>query len=45
MVLPCLMALWTCLAGSQAQAGEVLARVRAQGELKVCIWPAYQGIT
>lgn len=45
VVLPCLMALWTCLAGSQAQAGEVLARVRAQGELKVCIWPAYQGIT
>lgn len=28
-----------------AGAGEVLNRVLAQGEVRVCIWPAYQGIT
>ncbi len=28
-----------------AGAGEVQNRVLAEGELKVCIWPAYQGIT
>lgn len=43
--LLCLMALWASLAGSPARAGEVLARVRAHGALKVCIWPGYQGIT
>lgn len=28
-----------------ANAGEVLERVRARGELKVCIWPEYQRIS
>ncbi|PIG09766.1 amino acid ABC transporter substrate-binding protein (PAAT family) [Comamonas sp. 26] len=28
-----------------AQAGTVLERVQASGKLKVCIWPAYQGIS
>lgn len=33
------------LAGLPAYAGEVQARVQAAGEVRVCIWPAYQGIT
>lgn len=32
-------------AGHPAGAGEVQSRVLAKAELKVCIWPAYQGIT
>lgn len=31
--------------GSSASAAEVLDRIKAQGVLKVCIWPDYYGIT
>ncbi|WP_371816373.1 ABC transporter substrate-binding protein [Roseateles sp. DAIF2] len=38
-----------CLGGVQAamaaRGGETLKRLRASGELKVCIWPDYYGIT
>jgi ABC-type amino acid transport substrate-binding protein len=33
-----------CLAAA-GQAGEVLARVQSGKEVKVCVWPAYQGIS
>lgn len=38
-VLAALWVVWT------VQAGEVSERVQTSGEVKVCIWPAYQGIT
>lgn len=41
----CLICLAAALAGFGAHAGEVQARVKASGELLVCIWPAYQGIS
>lgn len=34
-----------CLASAGALAGSVLERVIGQGQLRVCVWPAYQGIT
>ncbi|WP_422843988.1 ABC transporter substrate-binding protein [Acidovorax sp. M2(2025)] len=42
--LAALAALWT-LARPPATAGEVLDRVHARGEVRVCIWPEYQRIS
>lgn len=37
---------WACLAGwPAAHAGPVAERVRSTGVLRVCIWPAYYGVT
>lgn len=41
-LLLCLVSAWS---SQGAHAGEVLERVQASGELKVCVWPAYQGIS
>ena len=40
-----LMLLATALASWGATAGEVQDRVQARGEVRVCIWPAYQRIS
>ncbi|KPF68792.1 amino acid ABC transporter substrate-binding protein [beta proteobacterium AAP99] len=41
----CLASALLVLAGSAVQAGPVLERIKSSGELKVCIWPDYYGIT
>lgn len=38
-------ALGCCLLATSAWAGPVLDRVRASGEIRVCIWPDYHGVS
>ena len=44
LALPLLLAGFSSLACAQAPAGH-LERIKAAGELRVCIWPDYYGIT
>ena len=44
-LVPCVVVLLILLGSPAGRAGEVQKRVLSSGELKVCIWPAYQGIT
>ena len=40
-----LVASWSLLAPGLASAGPVLDRVRAAATVRVCVWPAYYGVT
>lgn len=37
--------IWAGLSGSAALAGPVLQRIQSEGEVRVCIWPDYYGVT
>lgn len=43
--LAVLASAWAALAGAPARSGPVHERVQASATVRVCIWPAYQGIT